>query len=144
MWLPPPYKSLIYNALCSAGCFLARRELYSLKTPSDSPSMGRTLSSRTTFYSHTENTNFTDSRGFFRSHADAAENAEAHLLSLVLASGMYAFGAADWLRAFAMQPILRSLRLCVPPKTLREKKQFKFSLNSVDKMKTTDYADYSD
>ena len=75
----PPCKSLIYNALCSAGCFLARRELYSLETPSDSPSMGRTLSSRTTFYSHTENTNFTDSRRFFRSHADAAEKRRSAL-----------------------------------------------------------------
>ena len=35
------------------------------------------------------------------------KNAEAHLLSLVLASGMYTFGAADQLRAFATQPILR-------------------------------------
>ena len=78
------------------------------------------------------------------SHADAAENAEAHLLPLVLASGMYAFGAADQLRAFAMQPILRKSAVSACPKTLRKKKQFKFSLNSVDKMKTTDYADYSD
>ena len=89
--------------------------------------MGRTLSSRTTFYSHTENTNFTDSRGFFRSHAEAAENAEAHLLSLVLASGMYAFGAADQLRAFATQPILRKSAVSACPKTLREKN----SLSSV-------------
>ena len=63
------------------------------------------------------------------------KNAEAHLLPLVLASGMYAFGAADQLRAFAMQPILRKSAVSACPKTLREKKQFKFSLNSVDKIK---------
>ena len=58
----------------------------------------------------------------FYSHADAAENAEAHLLSLVLASGMYAFGAADQLRAFAMQPILRKSAVLRAPKNAPREK----------------------
>ena len=47
--------------------------------------------------------------------------------------------------AFPLRPANTFRAICVRnKKTLREKKQFKFSLNSVDKMKTTDYTDYSD
>lgn len=72
----------------------------------------------------TEDTNM---HGFLCLTQTPQKNAEAHLLPLVLASGMYAFGAADQLRAFAMQPILRKSAVSACPKTLREKN----SLSSV-------------
>ena len=44
------------------------------------------------------------------------------LAPLVLASGMYAFGAADQLRAFAMQPILRKSAVSACPKNAPREK----------------------
>ena len=102
----PPCKSLIYNALCSAGCFLAR-----------------------IFFCLTQTPQKTQKRTCYRS---------------CLPPGCMHSAKPTSCEPLRCSQFCESLRFLRAPKTLREKKQFKFSLNSVDKMKTTDYADYSD
>jgi hypothetical protein len=66
----PPYKSLIYNALCSAGCFLARI-FFCLTQTTIFVSRRLRRKRRDFFRSHTESTENTDLAALLRSQLSA-------------------------------------------------------------------------
>ena len=100
----PPCKSLIYNVLCSAGCFLAQIFFFLTQT---NIFVSRRLrrKRRDLFRSHTESTDYTDSRRFLWSHTD-----RTNLAKLAASFHSQQVGCAERTRRMAARA--KRLALC--------------------------------